>query len=80
MERGKISRKKDGNEGAKKRKTKEQGDKEKGRSGERGREREEERNTERKEVKSVNEKYRTENPSSNWSLKLLLKGRLLCCT
>lgn len=75
-----MSRKKDDNEEAKKRKTKEQGDKEKGRSGERGRLREKERNTERKEVKSVNEKYRTENPSSNWALELLLKGHLLCCT
>lgn len=72
-----MSRKKDGNEEAKKRKMKGQGEK-KGRSGDRGGEREEERNTDRKEVKSVNEKYLIENPSSNWALELLLKGLIFC--
>lgn len=67
-----MSRKKDGNKEAKKRKTKGQGEKKRRRSRDRGSEREEERNTDRKEVKSVNEKYIIENPSSNWALELLL--------
>lgn len=56
----KISRKKDGNEGAKERKTR--GDEEQERGGER-RGKREERNTKWKEVKEVNKGYRIENPS-----------------